>query len=194
MSQAFGKEFVLTDYAQNLIRIKARKLSRQRHFRHAEEEDLRQELWMAVVNQADKFDSSRASLDTFIDRVVNSAVVMLVRERQREKRAEGFQAVSLDSTHLSNQSNQSLASQISNEDSHRRTQVVPADPIEATERKEAVDVALEGMPTELRDTCGRLMQGSIASASREEGISRRQIRKSLAAARRFLERSGLDAG
>lgn len=193
MSNASGKEFVLTDYARNLIRIKARQLSRQRHFRHAEEEDLRQELWMAVVNQAEKFDPSRASVDTFIDRVVNSAVVMLVRDRQREKRAEGFLAISIDSTHVSSETKEPLAAQISNEDLHRRTQVFPAKPIEVSERKEAVDMALEGMPAELRDTCGLLMKGSIASASREEGISRRQIRKALATARRFLERSGLDA-
>jgi DNA-directed RNA polymerase specialized sigma24 family protein len=194
MSNASGKEFVLTDYARNLIRIKARQLSRQRNFRHAEEEDLRQELWMAVVNQADKFDPSRASVDTFIDRVVNSAVVMLARERQREKRAEGYLAISIDSTFTSSASKEPIAAQISPDDLYRRTRVVPADPVAVRERKEAVDAALEGMPSELRDTCGRLMKGSIASASREEGISRRQIRKALAAARRFLERSGLDAG
>lgn len=119
---------------------------------------------------------------------------MLARERQREKRAVGYLAISIDSTYLNSQTKEPLAAQISPDDLYRRTQVVPADPVDVRERKEAVDVALEGMPAELRDTCGLLMKGSIASASREEGISRRQIRKALATARRFLERSGLDAG
>ena len=40
------------DYARNLIRFKARQLSRRRDFRSDEPDDLRQELWLALVKAA----------------------------------------------------------------------------------------------------------------------------------------------
>jgi hypothetical protein len=51
MDHAQGKEFVLTDYAKNLIKFKARQLSQRQDFQSAEPEDLQQELWLALVKR-----------------------------------------------------------------------------------------------------------------------------------------------
>jgi len=91
-----GKDFVLTNYARNLIQVKARQLCRRREFLPADQADLQQELWLMLCERADAFDPAKASLDTFIDRVVNTAVGVILRNRQRLKRNTGGPVVSLD--------------------------------------------------------------------------------------------------
>jgi DNA-directed RNA polymerase specialized sigma24 family protein len=80
----------------NGIGVKARQLCRRRDFGRSCREDIEQDLWLHLLTQAAKFDGDRSSLNTFIDRMVNSAAAALVRSREREMRADGFRSQSLD--------------------------------------------------------------------------------------------------
>jgi len=91
-----GKPFVVTEYAKALVQAKARQLCR-RNFSPSEREDIEQDLWLAVLQQAERFHPARASLETFLDRVVSRAAAMLLRSRKRHKRAGGVQPLSLES-------------------------------------------------------------------------------------------------
>ena len=185
------REAVLTDYAKSLIRFKARQLARRSGFSRSDEEDLEQELWLALIDKADQFDPQRASLDTFIDRVVNTSIRMILRERRRQKRANGFRAASLSGTIAQKSGrSESLGATLGEADRCRHTGSVPNDDMARRERDDAVDHALGGMPEHLRDVCRRVMGGSISSAARELGTSRRQIRNALAESRLWLERAG----
>lgn len=193
MDHAQGKEFIFTNYAKSLIKFKARQLSRRHDFQPAELEDLQQELWLALVKAAEQFDPAKASLDTFIDRVVNTAVAMLVRARQRCKRGNGFAVQSLDQELApSSDTPEPLAATVSADDLARRTGTKPADKAARREDAEAVEHALAQMPEEIRNLCRRLMGGTVASVARELGISRRQVRKVISKARPFFERAGFD--
>jgi RNA polymerase sigma-70 factor (ECF subfamily) len=194
MSSSQRNDFVLTDYARKLIRFKARQLCRLHSFCKSDEEDLQQELWLAVVNQAGKFDPARASLDTFIDRVVNTAVAMILRDRQRQKRSNGFQTVSLDVAPADGHGSEPLAAKVSQDDLARRIGTEPADEAERRETAEAVASALDKLPDELRDVCRRVMSGSISAAAEDLETSRRQIRNALASARPYFEQAGVDKG
>lgn len=193
MSSFCEKDFVLTDYARKLIKFKARQLCRRRSFSKSDENDLQQELWLAIVNQAGKFDPARASLDTFIDRVVNTAVAMILRDRRRQKRATGFQ-VSLDAAPTDGNCREPLLARVSEDDLARRVGVQRTDEVERRETNEAVQSALANMPDEVSDTCRRVMGGTVSSAARELEESRRQVRNSLASARPFFEEAGVDEG
>lgn len=193
MSNLPGKEFVLTDYAKNLIEFKARQLSQRRDFCRSDREEIQQELWLAVVGQADRFDPERASLDTFIDRVVNTAVAMILRDRERQVRANGFRTQSLDVL-AHDGSRQPLAAKITEEDLARRLGRERRDAVADRELEEAVAAALPKMPPEVSDVCRRVMGGNISTAAAELKTSRRQIRNSLAAAQPVLEEAGLDNG
>ncbi|GIW81358.1 MAG: hypothetical protein KatS3mg105_3488 [Gemmatales bacterium] len=194
MNRAHAKEFVLTDYAKSLIKLKARQLSRRRDFQPVEPEDLQQELWLALIKVAEQFDPAKASLDTFIDRVVNTAVAMLVRARQRQQRGNGLAERSLDEELApASGASETLAAVISVDDLSRRTGAVPRNETLDREDAEAVEFALAQMPHELRDLCRRLMGGTITSVAREMGISRRQVRKAMSEARPFLEQAGFDS-
>lgn len=188
MKRARSTEFVLTDYAKNLIKFKARQLTRRRDFQTAELEDLQQELWLALIKAAQRFDPAKASLDTFIDRVVNKAVAMLVRTRQRKRNGITQRMPSLSDERTSPDGRtEPLAATISHDDLARRTGTEPIDETHVAETTEAVTAALQRMPADLRDVCRRLMGGTVTSVARDLGMSRRQVRNRLQNARPYLE-------
>ncbi len=85
------------EYARTLIRVKAKQLVRQPGFKRSEQRDIEQDLMVHLLAQADRFDPTRSSIDTFVDRVVDSGAGMLVRARKRLKRCpeEGIEIKSL---------------------------------------------------------------------------------------------------
>lgn len=191
MRETRAQEAVFTDYAHTLIRFKARQLSRRSGFSRSDQDDLEQDLWTALLSQADLFDPDRAAITTFVDRVLNSAVLMILRDRRRQKRASGFHAPSLDAPpQRDGQSSATAGAELTVEDRARHRAAVSASESQLAEDRDAAELALAELPAPLRDVCRRVMGGSITSAARELGRSRRQIRNALAEARPYLERAG----
>jgi RNA polymerase sigma-70 factor (ECF subfamily) len=193
MADGESKDFVLTDYTRRLIDYKAWRLTQRRDFNESDKPDIEQKLWMAVAKQADRFDPSRASVNTFVSRIVSSAVAMVVRERWRQIRAQGFHAVSLDAAPADgDRARPPLAATISEDCKYRHLGCERWDDIEAKDHSEALTLALARMPPEISDVCRRVMGGSIKAAAKELRTSRRQIRNALAIARNYLESVGID--
>lgn len=193
MTATHEKGLILTDYAKKLIRFKSRQLCRRRDFRFDEPEDVQQELWMALLKAIEQFDPNKASLNTFIDRVVYSAVAMLVRTRQRrEEQKNGIGTDSLDDLAVvGSDQPQSKGELVTDNDLHRRTGKWPRDERQHRENCEAITRALSAMPNAQRRLCRRLMTSSVQSLSRQLGISRRQVRNRIAANRPYFEQFGL---
>ncbi|MFQ3591744.1 MAG: sigma factor [Gemmataceae bacterium] len=194
MNGTHGKDFVLTNYARNLIQVKARQLCRRREFLPADLADLQQDLWLMLCERAETFDPAKASLDTFIDRVVNTAVGVILRNRQRLKRNTGGPVVSLDDSGNDPTRPNSMAHGLSPEHLARRTGQEPKDPVTEQETAEAVAFALARMPDDLQEIARRLMSGTVNSVSQKMNISRRAVRKASLAIREFLERAGFGIG
>lgn len=182
---------VLGAYARKLIRFKAGQLARKSGFQQSEQEDLEQELTLHLLRQAHHFDPQRASLSTFIDRVVNSRVVSLLRDRHRQKRAPGYTAQSLDTPPADSVSPSDLAGSLTEADHCRRIGQSATSEERGRERTIDVSEALTRLSPELRDLCRRLMAGSVASVARDLGVSRRQIQKAVGQIRTHFESMGL---
>ena len=179
-----------TPYARRLVRFKARSLSNCRGFRHFEVSDLQQELWLALQQQVPNFDPDRASIDTFINRVVESASCSLIRDQQRARRHDDQCTRSLDAPPAADDSAETLSGSLSDSDRVRHTGRVASDARSESEDREAVDQALRSMPAVAGDVCRRLMNGSVSSVARDLGTSRRQIRNAIAEAREHLQEAG----
>jgi RNA polymerase sigma factor (sigma-70 family) len=186
------QQLVEHEYAQTSIRVKARQLSRRKDFGASSREDIEQDLWLHLLTHAAKFDGDRSSLNTFIDRMVNSGAAILVRSREREMRADGFHAQSLDANRSGGDSSQrSLRSTLSSTDGARRIGNDPLSDLAQLEDQEALTVAFNKMPPEVRRVCQRLMEGAKPwPLATELGISRRQVSNLLAEAKRYLEEAG----
>jgi DNA-directed RNA polymerase specialized sigma24 family protein len=182
---------VLNDYVQQLIRVKARYLARQPGFSRSDEEDLRQEITKRLLERAHRFDARRASLNTFVDRVVASLVVSILREHRRQKRAAGNTTVSID-THAMRAADgrTPLRDHLEAADVQRRLVGSPAD--YDPEREAAVRIALCALPPELRSICERLMDVPAATAARQLGLTRHQVLKAISAIRSHFRAAGLE--
>lgn len=185
------QDLVVTDYARRLIRFKARQISRRTGFSPSDREDIEQELWTLLFTQAPTYDAARASIDTFIDRVVNSGVRMILRERRRGKRSEGFIAQSIDDLPLESACEGDRAQpEVDGESRGRHRGVYSVSEMLRAEDAESTMHALREMPPAIREVCQRVMAGTVKSASRELGMSRRQIGNVLEHARSYLEQAG----
>lgn len=188
------QQLVHHEYAQTSIRVKAQQLCRRADFTRSERADVEQDLWLHLLTQAQNFDPDRSTLNTFIDRMVNSAAAHLVRRRECEMRADGFRTQSLDASPLSqDHPKKSLRSSLSPNDGTRRTFSVPKSDLADFEDREALRFALASMPADVRDLCSRVMGGETPAAlARQLGISRRQIRRMLDEAGRHLQQAGFE--
>lgn len=167
---------VLNEYARKVIRVKARQLAQRRDLRGLDHQDIEQELTLELLKQAHHFDIRRASLNTFIAKVIDTAVAMLLRSRRAAKRAGESDTAALD------------AAEIPVPDD------APAPPARALdcEREARLRAAVAALPEPLRQLWERLLVGTPTAAARELGISRRQVRGGIAAIRKHLEQHELD--
>lgn len=187
------KGFIVTAYARNLIRFKARQLCRRADFHSVEREEVEQRLWLMLTAKADQFRAGRASIDTYVDRIIATAVAMLIREQQCKKRWNGRRTQSLDQI-VKNPAGEPepMSAAISEDDLARRVGQTRSDENEEREVQEAIADALKRMTPDERALCRRVMGGSITSAARDNHISRRQIRRLMHALCPYLERAGFD--
>ncbi len=192
MGSAPARDAVITAYAKSLIKLKAQQLVRRPGFSRTDQEDLEQQLTLYLLQKAHHFDPTRASVNTFSDRVIRSAVAMILRDRRRLKRAAGFAAQSLDlKIEGADGATVTLGQTLSQTDAGRRTGTASRD--SALDHDTVTDVGdvLKRVPPRLRDIAQRLKHKPPGAVARDLGISRRQIRKAMDELRQRFEDAGL---
>jgi len=189
---ASSHDVVSNPYAQSLIRIKARQLCRRADFSRSDLEDLHQEMKMYLLKVGHLFDPSRARMETFIARAINSCIAMILRDRRRDKRRIDVEHVSLEGTELPGDNGTfSLWAQLSTDDLSRRTGQSPVDPVDAIDSQDAFTWAMDQLSADDREIAALVMERGKAGAARERGVSRRQIDNALQRMRRHFEDAGL---
>jgi RNA polymerase sigma-70 factor, ECF subfamily len=184
---------VFNDDTVAFIQFKARQLCRKPGFTRSDEDDLRQELTLHLLRQASRFDPARAAWNTFVARVIDSGVAMILRDRRRKKRAPGFRAKSLEvGVVVVHGHEQDVGAIASAADQHRRIGITPTEELPRQQLSEAVRQAISELPPHLRALCARLSQSPPAVVARELGISRRQVRKLMSQIRQRLQDADLE--
>lgn len=180
-----------TGSVKNLISIRARQLVRQSGFRRHEQVDVEQDLAAYVLGKAHYFDPTRACVSTFIDRVVQSGIVTIWRQRRRLKHAECLGAISLERTHVQHggQDQTTLSRALSETDLHRRTGQQTVDDQQRMELASDVASVLADLPEEVRQVALRLADASEAAIAQELGISRRRVRTAVNLIREQFEKA-----
>ncbi|NQT19507.1 MAG: RNA polymerase subunit sigma-24 [Planctomycetes bacterium] len=83
----------ISDYAARLIRHKARQLAGKAGFTRSDTEDIEQELAVDLLERLPKFDSAKATKNTFSACVIERKISNLIRHRtqqMRDRRRESF--------------------------------------------------------------------------------------------------------
>lgn len=83
-------------YAAFFISAKAKSLIRSGLFNPHDREDIEQELTLAYLQDAHKFDERKSDYETFIRMIINHRAIQLIREITSDKRKVRLKEVSLD--------------------------------------------------------------------------------------------------
>jgi len=181
-----------TDYVKQLIQVKARQLTRHNGFNTSEQLDIEQDLTVHVLKAAHHFDPSRACVKTFIARVVDSAVAMILRDRRRLKRAAGFRSRSLEEAIFHSERGTGLLADLLDEaDGCRRTGCDTTPSQERAELESDTQRVLAELPPQLQEIAARLVNATEAAIARDLGISRRQVRNAVEMIRARFQKAGL---
>ena len=180
-------------YAKKHLKIKAGQLIRRPEFQKMDLADIEQHLACHVLEQANKYDPKRSAPNTFISRMVETAIALLIRDHKRLKRACGIRTVSLDSPYLSStmKHKMSLINIISESDQRRHYGGHPRDSQRKVELSTDIMQAFEGLTDLQLEIAKYLAITTEASISRVMAISRRQVRKEVLAIRKHFQKLGL---
>lgn len=189
-SNGLGAE-ILTTFAFKQAKFKAKQLAPRLEFADCDPEDIEQELLMYLIQKADKFDPLRSQLNTFISRVLESAVRELLRAKKRQKRHPIEGDVQLQSFEMPidtvDGTFANLAAEISDKELCRRTSSVAMDAIEQVDERDAVEVSLSQLSSEHREFILFLADNTAAETLRRFDMSRRQMTKVLSEIRTHFE-------
>jgi len=175
-------------YAQELIKKKARQLARNPVLRGLDEDDLAQELWLGLLEKMHHFEPSRATVDTFIDRVVSTLAATILRYHKRKKRAGNSRTISLDQPGKgSTEEKATLGDQLSAVDRIRHTGI--GRPDQAEEIMEEV----KSWPADEQALFFELLEGTVAAVARERGITRQRVYRMMERMRERFEAADLEA-
>ncbi|MCX5674886.1 MAG: sigma-70 family RNA polymerase sigma factor [Planctomycetota bacterium] len=170
-----------------LIRSKAKQLVGRYGFTKSDRVDIEQALMQDLHQHLPRFNPKRAKRKTFINRVVDHAVVTLVRRQKaamRDHRRNGG----------------SLSEDVKTTDGRitERADTLDAEMNRASRsdldgRLLVLDVhaVVAVLPEDLRDLAVRLQTQSMAQAARDMGMARSVVYERVAELRRVFERAGL---
>lgn len=163
------------NYAERLIRHKARQLVGRYGFTLSDREDIEQELRLHLLQCMQRFDPNLGGCNTYISRVINRKIVSMLRHRLAEQREYHRVSCSLSESVVGEGGCHIERSQTLDKD-------VDARLADGRSHVEDADLALDLQATlaklspELRRTCEVLMTLPIGEAAQALGISRFTLR------------------
>lgn len=146
--------------ATRIIRRKAKSMLAWGGLWATDQEDLEQELALAVVSRLPEFDRSRSRLSTFVYSTVQSAAANVVHRRRAAKRNRGKSPLSLDLQRgQPGQRPLTLAHCTTQRDLDRRTGTETPNPLDRASTKQDVANVLAVLPLKDASTCRDVMAG-----------------------------------
>lgn len=183
----------LTKYTLTLVQCKARQLVGKAGYTWDDIADIEQDLIKSLLACMPQFDPAKAKLNTFVDRVVGSRIVDLLRRRNAEIRNRGREAFSLDEEIETENGSVAISETVSQDEIDLRTGRYNRPETERAHLQSDLNAVVAGLPPELRKVADMLRAQSIAEVARELGIPRRTFReKHLAQLREVFAANRMD--
>jgi len=181
------------EYAVKAVRHTTHALVRRGRIQEADREDLEQELMLDLLRRLPRFDPARATLRTFVSRVVRHRGAQIIAATWSAKSNGRRAAVSLhdlveDGTGESVERWETL-----DEETGRRRSGGVGDAEVARDIRIDLDGVLGDLPPEERDLCDWLLHHSVTEAARSKDTSRASIWRRMQPVRARFATAGVDA-
>ena len=185
----------LDDFTVRLIKRKARQLVDRAGFTRDDREDIEQDLTVDLLHRLPKFDATRASLHTFVARLVEHGVARLIEQREAPIRHHRMCTCSLDDWVEGEDGGRIRRGELLDQDTYFASTGQPSTPIaDRVAARVELQRVFAMLPPELRELSTRLADGqTITEISRETGISRGALYDHLSRIRKVAEKAGLRA-
>ena len=180
------------DYAENLIRFKARKLARTAASPEVDWEDFAQDMRLDLWRRLSKFDPGKATLNTFIARVVEHKIASIIEARKAGLRDYRRQRCSPnDPLKTPDGKPAERGDMLDQNATLLRTGGANRPAGERIDLRDDIRTVLAGLPPELRGLCCRLMKGTPTEVQGETGIPRGTLYEPFETLRRRFEKARL---
>jgi len=180
------------DYAETLIRVKARKLARTAASPEVSWEDFAQDMRLDLWHRLSKFDPGKAKFETFVARVVEHKVASIIEARQASCRDYRRCRSSLnDPLKAPDGEPDERGDMIDQDATCLRTGGASRPADERVDLGEDIRTVLAGLPPELCGLCRRLMKRTPTEVERETGIPRGTLYESIQKLRHRFEKARL---
>lgn len=183
----------LNKYTMTLVQRKARQLVGKAGYTWDDIADIEQDLIRDLLERLPKYDPSKATINTFADRVVGRRICNLLRHRQTEMRDHRREAFSLNEEIETEAGSVEIIETVSQDEIDLRTGRYNRPAAERAHLEIDLNVVLIGLPPDLRRVADMLRTQSVTEVARDLGIPRRTFReKHLAQLREAFATSRLD--
>ena len=181
------------DYAEKLIRIKARKLARTAASPEVDWEDFAQDMRLYLWRRLSKFDPARGVYEAFVTEVVKHYVASIIESRQALCRDYRRCRCSLnDPLKVKEGADPAERGDMLGENAgHLRRSGAGRPSAEYVNLAHDLKAILASLPPDLRDLCHRLMSRTPTEVEQETGTPRGTLHESVLKNRRKFEKARL---
>ena len=178
---------------QAVIRFKAVQLVRSGYgYSPDDRDDLQQDLWLDAFVRSRKFDPTRASRRTFVNRIVANRAATLIEARTAGCRDYRACTRSLDEP--AGQDGTTLfGDSLCTDDYESRMGRNPISSVHHSELRADVERVIALLPQHLADVARLLMSKTVVQAARQLKVSRSGLYRRLAEIREVFAAAGLDS-
>lgn len=169
--------------AKPLVLAKAHKLSRRRGFSPSDNEDIRQDLWTHLVQQAAKFDPTITTWEKFVSFILDKRCISIYRYQTAEMRSPMRRECSLNDA-VPDSDGRTV-------DRHQTTPEASSVPQRLRELERDVADVLSRTTDLHRAIALGLVTGTINSVAGELGIPRSAVERHVAELREIFNDAGL---
>lgn len=179
-------------YAWQLIRIKAYELAGRYGFSRSDREDIEQELALVVARRLKHFDPTKASRETFINRIVMHHVATMVRQQRAGKRDYRQCRQSLNDWVKTQDEKWMERGETYDQDDYFLRMGIRARSGEELQDM-AIDVrrAVEELEPRLQELCSHLQRSTVTEVARRMRLPRWRLYEMMGEIREVFRRRGL---
>jgi len=182
----------IEEYAVQIIKHKARQLIGSSGFTESDRDDLEQEMMLDLLRRLPKYDSEKAQLNTFIARIVEHKVSIILEERSAGKRDWRLCTASMNDKFDLGEGGSIERLEVYDMDEYlRQSGRLSRTTSERLLLSIDLRCAIHSLPPELRDLCERLQKDSVTKISRDTGIPRGTLYDRIKELRNLFEDKGL---
>ena len=166
---------IIIEFASKVIASEVRTLRVRGVIRRSDEEDIASTLMLQLLEAWEGFDPDRAPPEAFVNQVVSTRLISILRKRNAQKRRGRTESIEA--------SDERIVDRTWSGEGWRRQVDIKTD----------LKAAMEKLTPKQREICDLLLRESVTPAAREMGVPRSTLRDAVAKIRQVFRDAGLDA-